>query len=214
MKEIQPDILGDHREHHAVYRSLLAAIVSVSLADEHRRQRVEMWQRPGDDLSQAHARGIAASASEYVVWHARREQYRAAYRAFFKEWDVLLSPAINMLPYHHIERPWPSDDSDITITVPIDGAAVPYLHGLVYPSVATLAGQPATAFPGRPLARRTAHRPPGHRSLPGGPDPDPLRRSARQGDRRLSPTARLRRRVALASRETPDAARSLRAALG
>jgi amidase len=32
-------------------------------------------------------------------------------------------------------------------TLTIDGAAVPYDRGLVYPSLATLAGQPATAFP-------------------------------------------------------------------
>ena len=119
----------------------------MGLTEDMRRQRIEMWQRPGDDLSRAHARGIAATASEYIIWFSRREQYRAAYRAFFQEWDVLLAPAINMLPYPHIERPWPSDDSDITITLPIHGAPVPYLHGLVYPSVATLAGQPATGFP-------------------------------------------------------------------
>jgi amidase len=147
VKEIQPDALGDHREHHGLYRSLLAAITSARLDDEGRRRRAQAWQRAGDDLAAAHARGIEASAAQYLQWHTRREQYRAAYRAFFRDWDVLLAPAINMLPYGHIERAWPFDDSDITLTIPINGAPVPYLHGLVYPSVSTLSGQPATAFP-------------------------------------------------------------------
>ena len=29
----------------------------------------------------------------------------------------------------------------------VDGRSVPYLHGLVYPALSTVAGQPATAFP-------------------------------------------------------------------
>ena len=77
----------------------------------------------------------------------RREQYRAAWRAFFREWDVLLAPAMNVLPYPHVERAWPMDDSDFALTFDIGGRAVPYLDGLVYPAVSTVAGQPATAFP-------------------------------------------------------------------
>jgi hypothetical protein len=36
---------------------------------------------------------------------------------------------------------------DVTLRLTVDGRSVPYLHGRVYPAVATLAGQPATAFP-------------------------------------------------------------------
>jgi amidase len=54
---------------------------------------------------------------------------------------------MNVLAYSHIERAWPPDDSDLTLTFTVDGRAVPYLHGLVYPAVSTVAGQPATAFP-------------------------------------------------------------------
>jgi len=60
---------------------------------------------------------------------------------------VLLAPAINVLAYPHIDRAWPPDDSDLTLTLPVEGRDVPYLHGLVYPAVSTVAGQPATAFP-------------------------------------------------------------------
>lgn len=59
----------------------------------------------------------------------------------------LLAPTINVLAYPHIARAWPMDDSDLTLTFTVGGVAVPYMHGLVYPAVSTVAGQPATAFP-------------------------------------------------------------------
>jgi len=34
-----------------------------------------------------------------------------------------------------------------TVTFTIDGRSVPYLHGLCYPALSTVPGQPATAFP-------------------------------------------------------------------
>src|SRR5262249_41410950 len=89
VKEGPPDGLGDHREHHALYRSLLAAATSARLNDEDRRRRAQSWQRADTELARAHARGVEATAAQYLMWHVRREQYRAAYRAFFREWDVL-----------------------------------------------------------------------------------------------------------------------------
>lgn len=147
VKHVQPEPLGDHREHHALYRSLLAAVTGARVDEETRRQRVAMWRRADDDFSRAHVRGLEGTAGEYIVWNGRREQYRAAWRTFFRDWDVLLSPAINVLAYPHIDRAWPPDDSDMTLTFTVDGRAVPYMHGLVYPAVSTVAGQPATAFP-------------------------------------------------------------------
>jgi len=60
---------------------------------------------------------------------------------------MLLTPAINVLAYPHIPRAWPADDSDLTLTLDVNGRRVPYLLGLAYPAVSTVAGQPATAFP-------------------------------------------------------------------
>jgi len=65
----------------------------------------------------------------------------------FREWDVLLAPAISVLPYPHVERPWPPPDKQMDLTMTINGTAVPYERALVFPAVATLAGQPSTAFP-------------------------------------------------------------------
>ena len=147
VKEIQPDGLGDHREYHAFYRTLLSAVTGARVDADTRRQRVETFTRAGDDFSLAAARGLEGTAGEYILWNGRREQYRAAWRAFFREWDVLLAPAINVLAYPHIERAWPADDSDLTLTFTVNGVSVPYLHGLCYPALSTVPGQPATAFP-------------------------------------------------------------------
>lgn len=60
---------------------------------------------------------------------------------------MLLAPAINVLAYPHVERAWPRPDSDFHLTLEVNGRAVPYAYGLVYPALPTVAGQPATAFP-------------------------------------------------------------------
>jgi amidase len=147
VKEAQPDGLGDHREYHGFYRTLLSAVTGARVDAETRRQRVATFRKAGDEFSLGAARGLEGSAGDYILWNGRREQHRAAWRAFFREWDVLLSPAINVLAYPHIERAWPADDSDLTLTFTVNGGPVPYLHGLCYPALSTVPGQPATAFP-------------------------------------------------------------------
>jgi len=147
VKEIQPDGLGDHREYHGFYRTLLSAVTGARVDAETRRQRIATFRAAGDDLSLGAARGLEGTAGDYLLWNARREQHRAAWRAFFREWDVLLAPAINVLAYPHIERAWPADNSDLSLTFTVNGRSVPYLHGLCYPALSTVPGQPATAFP-------------------------------------------------------------------
>ena len=147
VKEAQPDGLDNHREYHAFFRTLLAAVVGARMDAETRKQRVAMFRAVGDDLSVAHARGFEGSAADFMLWHGRREQHRAAWRAFFRDWDILLSPAINVLAYPHIERAWPVDDSDTTITLTVNGQPQPYLHSLCYPALSNVPGHPATAFP-------------------------------------------------------------------
>jgi amidase len=73
--------------------------------------------------------------------------YRASYREFFHEWDVLLAPITLRTAFPHIAMTWPPSDVDLEHTIEIDGQPVPYEQQLVYPGLATLCGQPATAFP-------------------------------------------------------------------
>jgi amidase len=147
VQRVQPETLGDFREHHVLYRTLLSAVTGARMDEASRRQRIEVLTRHHDEFTRAQLRGLEGTAGDFILWNGRREQYRAAWRAFFREWDVLLAPAINVLPYRHVERAWPMDDSDFTLAFDLGGRMVPYLDGLVYPAVSTVAGQPATAFP-------------------------------------------------------------------
>src|SRR5262245_31553163 len=147
VERVQPEGLGDWKEHYLLYRTLLV-MMSSALMPEERRQQILGWYRKRDDeFVRASARGLEAPPGEYLLWMAAREQYRAAWRELFREWDVLLAPAFSTLAYSHVERPFPSDESDFDLTLTINGRPAPYFRCTFYPSVATLSGQPATAFP-------------------------------------------------------------------
>jgi amidase len=147
VKTVQPDVLGDHRRHYALYLQLLAAVISASLPQERRRQKVEVLRTRDDEWALAQVRGIEGTAPDYIAWHGQREQYRASWRTFFREWDVLLAPAFPGPAFPHVDMPWPPTPASIRDTMEVNGRPVLYELGLVYPAVSTVAGQPATAFP-------------------------------------------------------------------
>ncbi|MGH7400373.1 MAG: amidase family protein, partial [Candidatus Rokuibacteriota bacterium] len=147
VKEVQPDAFGDHRAHHQLYRSLLTAMTSARETAEGRQKSIAFWKQGDGEFARASLRGLEGTPGDFVLWGAQREGFRQAWRAFFRDWDVLLAPAINVLAYPHIERAWPADDSDLTLTLAVNGQAMPYLHSLCYPALSTVPGQPATAFP-------------------------------------------------------------------
>jgi amidase len=147
VKTTQPDALGDFREHYALYLSLLAAVTTARLTPEQRRARADVMRARGDEWSAAFVRGVESAAPDYIAWIGQRERYRAAWRAFFAEWDVLLAPAFFTPAYAHWDKPWPDTPDSVRRTIDVNGRAVLEELGLFYPSVATVAGQPATAFP-------------------------------------------------------------------
>lgn len=147
VKTAQPDTLGDHREHYALYLTLLAAVTSARIPAEQRRSRVEVLRTRDDEWSRAQQAGIESGAPDYIRWIGQREVHRAGWRAFFREWDVLLAPAFFTPPYPHRDTPWPGTPVSLARTLDVNGAAVLQELGLFYPALATLAGQPATAFP-------------------------------------------------------------------
>ncbi len=147
VKVVQPEGLGDHRRHYALYLSLLTAVTSARLPEDARRQRLETLRTRDDEWAAAQRRGLEAPAPDYIAWHGQREQERAAWRAFFREWDVLLTPAFLGPAFPHQDKPYPPTADSIRHTLEVNGRPVLYELGLVYPAVSTLAGQPATAFP-------------------------------------------------------------------
>ena len=143
----QPEVFGDLKAHHMLYRSLLAAITGARNPEPERRRLVELHAVHGDEFSEAHCRGLLASVGDYFAWHAQRQAYRAAYREFFKTWDILLAPITLVPAFPHVDMPWPRDARSLEQTVEVNGRPVPYDLQLFHPALATLSGQPATAFP-------------------------------------------------------------------
>jgi amidase len=147
VKIAQPDALGDHREHYQLYLTILTAVTSSRVPPEARRERLEVMRTRDDEWSRASQRGMEGGAPDYLGWLGQRERYRAAWRAFFREWDVLLAPAFFAPAYPHVDKPWPRTPAALRDTLEVNGRPVLEELGLVYPAVSTLAGQPSTAFP-------------------------------------------------------------------
>jgi amidase len=147
VKRAQPEGFGDHRELFTLYLSLLSAITSSLLPEERRRANLEVLRTRDDEWSRASQRGIEAAAPEYLAWIGQRERYRAAWRAFFREWDVVLAPAFFTPAYPHWDKPTPATPESIGKTLDVNGTPALERLGLFYPAVATVPGQPATAFP-------------------------------------------------------------------
>jgi amidase len=147
VKPVQPAPLGDFRQHYALYLTLLAAVTLSRVSLEQRRARLDVMRTRDDEWSRAFQRGAESGAPDYIAWIGQREQVRAAWRSFFTDWDVLLAPAFFRPAYPHWDKPWPETPASIQQTLDVNGQAVLEELGLFYPSVATVAGQPATALP-------------------------------------------------------------------
>ena len=136
-----PEGFGDFSNWYELFLKLLFVMMFVGEQDHKRRQQADMMRLSGDRYLKACADGIMAGASDYIIWHGQREAYRALWRAFFQEWDVVLSP-VNIVPaFPHTDAPYQQR------TLTINGVTVPYSRQSAYAGIATLAGQPATAFP-------------------------------------------------------------------
>jgi amidase len=147
VKATQPAPLGDYRAHYALYLTLLSAVTLARVPSEQRRARLEVMRTRDDEWSRARQRGAESGAPDFIAWIGERERIRAAWRAFFAEWDVLVAPAFFVPAYPHSDTPWPETPDSIRRTLDVNGQPALEELGLFYPSVATVAGQPATAVP-------------------------------------------------------------------
>jgi amidase len=138
----QPEAFGDFKDYHLLYQVLLVAMFSFSAGQETEdRGRKAEDSIMGDAELAPHAQRLLGSAHELLKAFAQRERYRSAYRSFFRDWDVLLSPVAIVPAFPHDDRP------EAERSFLIGGQTVPYHRLNVYPGIATLCGQPSTAFP-------------------------------------------------------------------
>ena len=158
VQRAQPPEMGDWREHYRAYRRLLCAVMASRVPAAERVQWAKLQRAVGEEFAQAAAEGTEASVADYFGWLLEREKFRAAWRKFFLDWDVLLAPTTLVPAFPHTELPDPLLVSSEHAKVLINEKPERYVIQLFPPSIATLAGQPATACPvglskdGLPLA--------------------------------------------------------------
>lgn len=158
VQRAQPPECGDWREHYRLYRRLLCAVMAARVPAAERVRLAGMQRAIGEEFAQAAAEGTEASVADYFGWLMEREKIRAAWRKFFDEWDILLAPATLVPAFPHTELADPLMLSAEHAKVLVNGKPERYVIQLFASSIATVAGQPATAFPiglskgGLPLA--------------------------------------------------------------
>lgn len=131
----------DFAEYYQDYWRCLIARTSAAQPAEVRRASALAIRGSGDPALAGSADGFVMDTADFMALMGRREQGRIAWRAFFRDWDVLLTPMTLTAAFKHTEEPFNAR------TIDVDGQAVPYRLQVAYPSLATFAGQPATAFP-------------------------------------------------------------------
>jgi amidase len=141
VKTVVPPGLGDYRDYYRLTRKMMSALVSSRWPADRRRAVADDRRRRGSLSHEADAAGFTASASDLLVWHGEREQYRQAYREFFQDFDVLLTPISLVPPFEHPTLPVVDRQFEI------DGKRVDFDCLSFYPGVASLVGHGAVAFP-------------------------------------------------------------------
>lgn len=129
----------DFEQYFRDYLTLLTVITSQGQMRAEREASAAAIPR-GSVLS-AQAEGFVLDAAGYLALVQRRESARAAWRAFFKDYDVLIGPMTLDAAFEHQAGQFNER------TLRVDNETVPYAINLVYPMWAIFTGQPSTAFP-------------------------------------------------------------------
>lgn len=140
VEQAQPTCFGDLRDYYKLYLAILWAMLAAGQPAPERQRRAAELHATDNEFLIACAQGMQASAADYIHWHSLRERYREDFRAFFRSWDILLAPVNIVNAYPHLDAPGPQPFR-------INDQDVRYDRQNVYPAIASLSGQPATAFP-------------------------------------------------------------------
>lgn len=132
---------GDWKEYYRLYRRFMATLTSARWPAPQRAGAADDRRRRGGLSNDADALGLTSSGADYLDWHAQRETYRQAYRDFFAQWDILLTPSALTPAFAHPTLPV------IDRAIDVAGRSIEFDYLSFYPGVATLAGHGATAFP-------------------------------------------------------------------
>jgi amidase len=134
----------DFREAVHTYVELLMPIMSLTLPDALARQLIAGGEQvPADapGLLAASARAYAARHRDWLRTHERREQIRARWCDFFRDFDVLLCPVM-------LTPAFVQDTKEFTSRrIQVNGEDRSYLEHVQWPGLITLALLPSTVIP-------------------------------------------------------------------
>lgn len=128
-----------------VYVELLAAFYATRPPpDVYRRAEDAAKSLPADDESLAafRLRGFASSHRDWILASRSRGRLRQQWQELFKEFDVVLCPAMPTPAFLHDHI-----EDQRNRRLDIDGKQLPYRDQIVWASIATLCGLPATVAP-------------------------------------------------------------------
>jgi amidase len=127
-----------------IFVELLMAFLSAGMPDEaysHASAAAAALPRNANDFSTASVRGLAFSHRAWIMADRQRAGLAHQWRALFREWDVVLCPAMPTTAFTHTH----AEKSERVLDV--DGVPMPYDAQALWASLATLTGNPATTMP-------------------------------------------------------------------
>jgi len=123
------------------YTRLLQVMVSQAMPRAEREARAAKMRDSGDPLSMAQADGFVMDAHDYLALVRRRETARAAWLAFFRDWDIVIAPMT-------LDAAFPHQTAEFRErTLMVDNQSVSYFSNILFPMLAIFSGLPSTAFP-------------------------------------------------------------------
>ncbi|RBP09245.1 amidase [Roseiarcus fermentans] len=128
-----------------LYMRALLATLAARMPDEPFAQAAAAAQSldPADaSLAAERLRGVNQTFRAWTADGDRRAGLRAAWRAFFRDFDALICPVMPTAAFPHDHGP----DQERRRLI-VNGEPSPYVDQLLWPGVATLPGLPATAIP-------------------------------------------------------------------
>jgi len=134
-----------------LYFAMLFATVSADMPEEAIQATIDAGAScpPEDKSFQARiARSMRMEHNRYLQLKEQQAGLRLAWYKFFQDYDLILCPIMpTVAPPHDHSGEGPGHIPQYSRTLLVDGKPVPYLHGLQWPGLITVACLPATAVP-------------------------------------------------------------------
>jgi amidase len=138
-------LLPDLAESAKLHTRMVRNVVNFGRPPEYFRkpqEGVAALARDDDSLKAWRLRASLLSHHEWMAAEIGRASLRLQWRALFREFDVVLCPPVSVLAFPHDRL----EDLESRL-IDIDGTAHPYLSLMVWATVATPPGLPATVMP-------------------------------------------------------------------